>query len=282
MRFQSLLAAGPVFMATVMAAPLPTGDNSNSSISINTNSSSYNSNEANITGTQGSEATVTDLYQPEARDAPRVWQRENSSTKFIMQADVRWWISASVRGDVPFVDGRLPRRCRLSRDRCPYDLSDRVYHCSRFGRCLPVYDHFCPSIQSTVYLRAMKPYCSLLVFLPLDAVFFFVVSTAAAGMSSTPLNIPISSSVASSCVILFLVLLSNSPMNLRRLLWENQVWPELKEDLESGGRKWVIAFKHDIEGERKLRLIIDFDQNNYWNLGPSGNFRQVFGRNWWQ
>ncbi|KAL7620428.1 hypothetical protein AAE478_009423 [Parahypoxylon ruwenzoriense] len=202
---------------------------------------------------------------------------ENATNKIIMQADARLWIFATPDGDVPYHEGHLPRECPFD---CPVDPSDRVYHCHRFGRCLPVYDHFCPYIQATVYLRTMKPYCFILVFLPLDAVLSFIVSIIAAGMQSTSFNVPFAASVASSCVVIFLILLANSPENLQRLVWRGQVVPEIREDAE-GQKKWSIAFKYMDGGEWKLRLV-PFDRNNYWDLGPFENFRQVFGQHWWQ
>lgn len=63
-----------------------------------------------------------------------------------------------------------PRGCPVNNSDCARCMSDRVYHCTRFGRCLPVYDHFCPILHVTVYLRTIKAYLHTLIFLPLDAV----------------------------------------------------------------------------------------------------------------
>lgn len=54
-----------------------------------------------------------------------------------------------------------------------------MYHCTKLGRCLPVYDHYCPFLKVTVYLRTIKAYLYLLILLPLDVVLSFVVSAVA-------------------------------------------------------------------------------------------------------
>lgn len=110
---------------------------------------------------------------------PSIWDRRNPS-------DRGYWIPYDAGESClqPFISlsylltvciDRRPRVCNLVGG-CRLRMSDRVYHCTRLDRCLPVYDHFCDFIQVAVYLRTMKAYLFVLVFLPLDASFSIAIS----------------------------------------------------------------------------------------------------------
>ncbi|RYP90237.1 hypothetical protein DL770_003606 [Monosporascus sp. CRB-9-2] len=107
----------------------------------------------------------------------RKWQPPRSS-KNIMQVEPSNWDDAreSEKGPwIPYDRDRRPRRCEVWGG-CNLRISDRVYHCTRLGRCLPVYDHYCDFIKAAVYLRTIKAYLFVLVFLPLDAVFSIAIA----------------------------------------------------------------------------------------------------------
>jgi hypothetical protein len=63
--------------------------------------------------------------------------------------------NANTYGEAP--DPRVcPKGCRFEKKNGDPDgthqwLSDRVYHCTNLGRCLPVYDHYCKYIRAAVY-----------------------------------------------------------------------------------------------------------------------------------
>ncbi|KAI0377365.1 hypothetical protein F5Y04DRAFT_285003 [Hypomontagnella monticulosa] len=193
------------------------------------------------------------------------------STKRIMQADHSMWASASLGGRCAYEPGRRPRRCPSG---CTFDLTDRVYHCTRMDRCLPLYDHYCAYIQSSVYLRTVKPYCFILVFLPLDVVYSFAVSLTAICHPSTRWTAPFVASIISASILVLLVALANTFDGLRRLVWDNSLTPERGEALRT------IAFKYQDDSGFYLRLY-EFFNCNPWHLGPRENFRQVFGQHWW-
>ncbi|KAI0836457.1 hypothetical protein F5Y06DRAFT_305224 [Hypoxylon sp. FL0890] len=193
----------------------------------------------------------------------------DSSNKRIMQADRATWDYALPSGRLIYAEG-TPRRCPKG---CDFDLSDRVYHCTVKGHCFPLYDHYCEWLHATVYLRTMKPYCFVLFFLPLDAVYSFAVSMAALCNPSTRWTAPFVASAIASSLAVFYVLIDNSPDNLKRLVWKNWVGPE------RGGRFWTLAFKYQESEGTRLRLH-NFEKNP-WDLGLKENFRQVFGQHWW-
>ncbi|KAI1100785.1 hypothetical protein F4804DRAFT_348210 [Jackrogersella minutella] len=195
---------------------------------------------------------------------------KNPSSKRIMQADPAEWDTALPGGRLVYHEGRRPRRCPFG---CDFDLSDRMYHCTAMRRCFPVYDDYCKHLRSTVYLRTMKPYCFVLFFLPLDAIYSFAVSLVAICQFYTRWTVPFVGSIVSCSLAVTFFLLINSPANLKRLVWENCVGPELD------GGQWTLAFKYQERLGPRLRLH-DFEKNP-WDLGPKENFRQVFGQHWW-
>lgn len=74
----------------------------------------------------------------------------------------------------------------------------------------------------------MKPYCFVLVFLPLDAAYSLAVSVAALSQPSSRWAAPFVGSILLCCLVIILILIANALPNLKRLVWENTVAPELQ------------------------------------------------------
>ena len=91
--------------------------------------------------------------------------------------------------------------------------------------CLPVYDHFCTWLKAAVYLRTMKAYVYLLVFMPLDAVFSLIISTVA--MSRYGVNVlPFTLSIIVSAMMVAFCSVNWTHQKLRLLAFHNCVNPE--------------------------------------------------------
>ncbi|OTA99740.1 hypothetical protein M426DRAFT_252393 [Hypoxylon sp. CI-4A] len=209
-----------------------------------------------------------------SRVCDRHWKPPNNpSSKRIMQADQSLFQVALDDGRLAYMEGRRPRRCPFVGSSCNFDLSDRVYHCSWFDRCFPVYDHYCEYLHATVYLRTMKPYCFVLIFVFLDALYSFAVSLFAVCESSSRHQDPFVASMIFCCLILFLLAFGNTPSGLYRLVWSNMLAPELS------GKHWTLAMKYRERDRVRLKLV-NFDKNP-WDLGVYENIRQVFGLRWW-
>ncbi|KAI1077408.1 hypothetical protein F5B20DRAFT_583404 [Whalleya microplaca] len=196
----------------------------------------------------------------------------NSSRKRIMQADDSIWSFVQQPDSwVSYHEGRRPRRCPYS---CDYDLSDRAYHCSHRSQCLPMYDHFCPWLQSDVYLRTLKQYCFVLAFLPLDGIYSIAVAIYTLTNPEQRLAAPFAASVIFSTSVVLYVGLYNSVPAFHRIVWCNALWPERRGD------KWTLVFKVQHGNEWRLHAH-KFDKNPY-DLGPAANLRQLLGEHWWQ
>ena len=125
---------------------------------------------------------------------------------------------------------RRPRDCTRS-NACRFGnslgIADRVYHCSRFDRCLPLYDHYCPFLKCTVYLRTIKPYLFVLVFLPLDSLFSIALSCYALSYARV-LVVHLSLSIFLSAAAMIFVCVRWTQGKIRLLAFRNVVYPERK------------------------------------------------------
>lgn len=72
----------------------------------------------------------------------------------------------------------------------------------------------------------MKPYCFILVFLPLDVVYCFIVSLVALSHPGTRWTAPFVGSIVACSIVVLLVALVNTLEGLHRLLWHNNLAPE--------------------------------------------------------
>ncbi|EMR63876.1 putative dhhc zinc finger domain-containing protein [Eutypa lata UCREL1] len=166
------------------------------------------------------------------------------------------------------VSGR-PRHCSICRKKC----GDRVYHDTAFGRCRPLFDHYCSFILVSVYLRTMKLYLFMLFFLPLDVIFTIVSSAFAtsqsSGKSAAMFFAPI---ITASFAIGFLAAV-NALSQMYHLAWKNEVQNEYtNRNLEP----ITLVFK---VGVRHRRAILWWKQCKFnpWDLGLKENLKQVFG-----
>ncbi|RYP28814.1 hypothetical protein DL767_007032 [Monosporascus sp. MG133] len=208
------------------------------------------------------------------RVCDRKWKPQRSSRN-IMQVDWNIWQDAmeSSRGRwIPYEEGRRPRQCMYPT--CRGQLSDRAYHCTRLRRDLPVYDHYCAFLKAAVYLRTIKPYLYVAVFLPMDALFSLAVSVFALANYQVP-AVPFASSVIMGALLAMLVTLMLTYDRIWFLAFKNRIGPERIIPA------WVVGFKYDERGEARLHLQV-FQDRHPWDLGISENLHQVLGRHWWQ
>ncbi|RYO93419.1 hypothetical protein DL766_000809 [Monosporascus sp. MC13-8B] len=158
---------------------------------------------------------------------------------------------------------------------CNLRISDRVYHCTRLGRCLPVYDHYCDFIKAAVYLRTIKAYLFVLVFLLLDAVFSITIAIYA--LARYQLRF---APFAISVIVAALVVVGGVAFFTWDKFWllacKNCVYHENRVDPE-----WRLVFKYDHHGQTRLH-ILKSNGKHPWDLGIWENMHQVFGRHWWQ
>ena len=88
--------------------------------------------------------------------------------------------------------------------------------------CLPVYDHFCTWLKAAVYLRTMKAYLYLLVFMPLDAAFSLIVSAVA--LSRYGVNVlPFAMSIIASAMLVAFCSFNWTHQKFRLLAFHNCV-----------------------------------------------------------
>ncbi|RYP05260.1 hypothetical protein DL764_003921 [Monosporascus ibericus] len=142
------------------------------------------------------------------------------------------------------------------------------------GRDLPVYDHYCAFLNAAVYLRTIKPYLYVAVFLQVDAVFSLAVSVFALANYQVP-AVPFAISVIMEALLAMLGSLMLTYDRIWFLAFKNLVGPERLTPA------WVLGFKYDERGETRLHLQ-RFEGRDPWDLGISENLHQVLGRHWWQ
>ncbi|RYP36708.1 hypothetical protein DL767_003270 [Monosporascus sp. MG133] len=202
----------------------------------------------------------------------RKWRPPRSS-KNIMQVEPSNWNDAreSEKGPwIPYDQDRRPRRGEVWGG-CNLRISDRVYHCTRLGRCLPVYDHYCDFIKAAVYLRTIKAYLFVLVFLSLDAVFSIAIAIYA--LARYQLRF---APFAISVIVAALVVIGG----VAYFTWD-KIWLLACKNCNRVDPEWHLVFKYDHNGQTRLH-IQKFHGKHPWDLGIWENLHQVFGRYWWQ
>ncbi|RYO96953.1 hypothetical protein DL766_001241 [Monosporascus sp. MC13-8B] len=125
-----------------------------------------------------------------------------------------------------------------------------------------------------VYLRTIKAYLYVAVFLPVDAVFSLAVSVYALANHQVPAA-PFASSVIMGAILAMLVSLMLTYDRIWFLAFKNVIGPERLT------RAWLLGFKYDERSETRLHLQT-FEGRHPWDLGISENLHQVLGRHWWQ
>ncbi|RYP08506.1 hypothetical protein DL765_008765 [Monosporascus sp. GIB2] len=211
------------------------------------------------------------------RFCDRKWRPPRTS-KNIMQVEPSNWKDAreSDKGSwIPYEQDRRPRRCEVLGG-CNLRISDRVYHCMRLGRCLPVYDHYCDFIKAAVYLRTIKAYLFVLVFLPLDALFSIAVAIYALARFPLIRFAPFGISVIAAVLVVVSGVTFFTWDKFWLLACKNCVYHENRVDPE-----WHLVFKYDHNGQTRLH-IQTFNGKHPWDLGIWENLHQVLGRHWWQ
>lgn len=143
------------------------------------------------------------------------------------------------------------------------------------GRCLPVYDHYCPFLKTTIYLRTIKPYLYILVSMPLDAFLTLFISCFALARFQV-LTIPFAIVAILSALLLVWTCLKYTQGKIRYLGFKNIVYLETKED-----KRWHLAFKYTERGETRLHVKVFYYRSPY-DLGIVANLSHVLGRHWWQ
>ncbi|KAI8633908.1 hypothetical protein F5Y19DRAFT_471166 [Xylariaceae sp. FL1651] len=216
----------------------------------------------------------------------RKWKPPTSpSNKTIMQIDP----GLLGYGELPFHELLTPRvcpkGCRFEKKGNPEEtyswLSDRAYHCTDLGRCLPVYDHYCKYLRAALYLHTQKAYINLNLWVLLDTLFTFVVSIVALASGHAPSVAPYIATVILAAMVIFAVARETLSDHFWRQTWRNITFAERHIRFKKGN-PWCLAFKvrkHGSAGEWILRLR-SFDSNP-WDLGPRENLRHILGP-WWQ
>ncbi|KAI3336996.1 hypothetical protein HD806DRAFT_542729 [Xylariaceae sp. AK1471] len=205
----------------------------------------------------------------------RKWVPKKGFKNSIRQVDGHIFPDLSFSGSIRFEEGRHLRKCPHG---CKHDLTDRVYHCSKFGRCLPLYHQYCPWLWVTIYLRTIKPYWYTILFLTLDGIFTLVTSITALNWSHQPAVAPFVAAVLLAGVVIALVAADTVHVQFDRLLRRNVV---AAEDVIPG--KLVhLAFKFKSPGPRGEWYLRPRHFIDPWNLGFAANWRQVFGQHWYQ
>ncbi|RYP90475.1 hypothetical protein DL770_003386 [Monosporascus sp. CRB-9-2] len=204
------------------------------------------------------------------------WKDRNwtsgSTTKLIMQANRNYGTSHSAPRDsagnlTVGVSGR-PRTCPKCHMRC----GDRVYHDDQSNRCRPLFDHFCKFIRISVYLRTIKLYLYMLIFLPLDLIVTLAFASFATSQSTGRSALMFCVPIICASPVLIEVVLENAIAQWYLLAWKNQLHGE--------GRSVTLVFKVRVRHQRTILHCKQYDNMNPWDLGYKENFKQALGETW--
>ncbi len=169
---------------------------------------------------------------------------------------------------------RRPRYCPKG---CDFRLSDRVYHCTDLDICLPVYDHFCPFLQCVVYLRTIKLYLFVLIFLPVDCLMSVALSIFALAKFEEVV-VPHVCMVMLGALMIIFVTYAWTYDKFWLLAGRNCTAPE-----KGNNREIILAFRYKNRETRRDMLHLErFVGRHPWDLGTWENLHQVLGRHWWQ
>jgi hypothetical protein len=164
-----------------------------------------------------------------------------------------------------------PRICPRCDHRCP----DRVYHDRGTGRCLPIFDHYCPWLLVSVYSRTIKAYLYTLLFLFFDILGTFVVIVMALTTPSARSIGPFVATGVFALVVLIFGVFMWGPSQWWHLALNNEVYFEHRNPKQPK----FLAFKVT-QGGRDFLYFDDF-VGNPWDRGYMNNLRQVLGSSWW-
>lgn len=165
-----------------------------------------------------------------------------------------------------------PRVCPV----CERESSDRVYHCTRTDRCLPIYDHHCDWLQVSVYSRTMKSYLYTLLFLPLDTIGTFITLIVDLSSPTGKVDWPFGVSVLFTFTALIVGLALFGPKQWKHLAFRNEVFFEYRRPT----KPILLGFK-DARDARHPTLIFQLFVGNPWDRGTKRNLCQVLGSSWW-
>ncbi|RYP11492.1 hypothetical protein DL764_000015 [Monosporascus ibericus] len=189
-----------------------------------------------------------------------------------MQANRNYGTSPSAPGDAAGnltvgVSGR-PRTCPKCHMRC----GDRVYHDDQPNRCGPLFDHFCKFMMISVYLRTIKLYLYMLIFLPLDLIITLAFASLATSQSTGRSALMFCVPIICASPVLIEVVLENAIAQWYLLAWKNQLHGE--------GRSVTLVFKVPVRHQRTILHCKQYDSMNPWDLGYKENLKQALGETW--
>lgn len=138
-----------------------------------------------------------------------------------------------------------------------------------------MYDHYCGFLKTAIYLRTIKPYLYVLVFLPLDAFLSLSISCFALARYKV-LAIPFATIVILSAILMAWTCFKFTQGKIRHLGFKNCVYAEAKENM-----RWYLAFKYTERGETRLHVKVFYHRSPF-DLGITANLSHVLGRHWWQ
>ncbi|KAF2661459.1 hypothetical protein K491DRAFT_710682 [Lophiostoma macrostomum CBS 122681] len=143
-------------------------------------------------------------------------------------------------------------------DFCNVPKDDRMYHCRRLDKCLPLFDHWCEWFQGCVWAHNVKAYLFFVTFIPVHQLFCLVVGIWA--LTDTRYEHQLGPQII--VLVLSTIMLPFSFRNARvpwiNLVAHNMVWPE--------SLKGLIFLQVGAPGNVIVLDARDPAQNP-WNLG---------------
>ncbi|KAF2647079.1 hypothetical protein K491DRAFT_723727 [Lophiostoma macrostomum CBS 122681] len=153
-------------------------------------------------------------------------------------------------------------------DICEVFKDNRTVHSSEFGKCIPMYDHFCGFMQGGVWAHNFKAYLLFVLLIPVHGLFCVVVS---AWTLSQPQYRLILGCQIVALVLIGLVFFVSAIFAY--FLWKQFLGRNVLYTEECAPIRYYKFESSDMI----IRRDVSKPTENPWNLGLRGNFAQYFG-----